>query len=64
MSKLTKAVNEMKEAWYSAWRSVIHSARRSVIYSARRAAIYSASSSSKYKNNKNAEVFLKVLKDE
>lgn len=93
ISKLDKAINEIKKSWnsaiysaiysasnsarysvsnpamYSAWESVVgysirDSAWESVwgssIYSAR----YSASSSSKYKDNKNVEVFLKVLKDE
>lgn len=76
MSKLTKAIGEMKEAYYLAWEWVGHSDHYSDRYSAWHSARYSAWNSAidsswnsaidsaDYIDNKNAEVFLKVLKHE
>lgn len=73
MSKLDKVINDMNSArnssmylarhldWNSARRSAWNSAwGLDVVYSTRRSARYS----DKYKDNKNVEVFLRVLKDE
>lgn len=80
MSRLDKAINKMSEVYYlasdsaiyssqySAICSAIYSAKYSVMYlaghSATEGAWFSARYSAYYKDNKNIEVFLKVLKYE
>lgn len=68
MSKLTRAINEMRKVYYSSYCSACdwigHSARYSAYYSARKAAGDSAWCSAHYEDNKNIEVFLKVFRSE
>lgn len=64
MSELDKVIDEVSEVCYPAENSAIYSAYCSAWNSTSFSALDSSMYSSDYKDNKNAEVFLRVLKDE